>query len=270
MKKTLFIHLTLLSILLTGCQINTHLPTISRKQSLLGQTVNTQSTTIDAYVDRLTLPLFATLVSINQPYLIYVGNPFCGSCENFKPILLNYIRDTQAQVYYLNTFDFVHDVASLQTSYPTIFPSSIATPTLIIGQGLTRYTILVSPTQFYQYSRFKPLMDSVLRVGMHHTAWWQLPSTAPTLDVAIFLTVGESYALLAQLEEQIKTFPITLMYLDLALFLPPQTVSWIVDRGYPLLSEPIIVINRDPQKYILLSQLTNSDNLWQWFEVNVL
>ncbi len=270
MKKTWFMHLFFLSLIVTGCYQPSALPTITRNGSLIGQTLNPQAATIDPFVDNLTLPLFATLVSMQQPYLIYVGNPFCGSCENFKPILLTYIRDTHAQIYYLNTLDAIHDVLIFQETYPTIFPASISTPTLIGGQGLTRFLLQPSVVQFYQYSRFKPLIDSFIRVGNHHTNWNQQPLSPPGGDVTIVLTVGESYPFLANLEASLITYPITLIYFDITLFSSTPPDSWWINHGYPKLDEPVIVVDENPQHYLALSQVSNFDSVWSWFEVHVL
>lgn len=180
MKQTkLTITLMLFAGLLLSCQPTPSLPTIMQNGAWLSSTPPTDQALIDPYVISVDVQLLDNLVASDNPFLLYLGNPTCSSCQRFKPILQQWIQETKAAVYYLNTLDLMFELPAMIAQYPTIFKESISTPSLYLIQGTTRLMAASGQTAFYQYSRFKPWIASYLIVGDQFTNH-ELPNVLQT------------------------------------------------------------------------------------------
>jgi hypothetical protein len=164
MKRLAMLVCGLLAISLSGCQTNANRPGIFKNGTWEMDAPPTTDTLIDPYVIRLDLTLLTTLVGLEIPILIYAGNPSCSSCQNFKPILSEWIRQTKAAVYYLDTLALLFDLPTFIETYPALFLEDFTTPSLYLIQGNHRLMYARSQSTFYQLSRFKAWIESYLTV----------------------------------------------------------------------------------------------------------
>jgi predicted bacteriocin transport accessory protein len=182
MKRLLFVLLSSFSVLLSSCQVQNNLPQIMKNGNLLNQTIDPSADSITPYVTAVDQSSLLQLTQLNHPFLLYVGNPSCGSCQQFKPILLRYLLNTQAQIYYLDTLVNFHQLSSLNDAFPDIFSEPLVTPSLYLIQGQSRMLRRTAVEAFFSYARFKPLMDSLFSVGSSyiiHKPGFFLPSIMP-------------------------------------------------------------------------------------------
>jgi predicted bacteriocin transport accessory protein len=182
MKRLLLVLISSFSIILSSCQVQNTLPQIMKNGNLLNQTIDVSADSISPYVTAVDESSLRQLTQLNHPFLLYVGNPSCGSCQQFKPVLLRYLLNTQAQIYYLDTLVNFHQLTELGDAFPDIFSEPLVTPSLYLIQGQSRILRRTAVEAFFSYPRFKPFMDSLFSVGSSyiiHKPGFFLPSIMP-------------------------------------------------------------------------------------------
>jgi predicted bacteriocin transport accessory protein len=159
--------LLVLSTVLMGCQINANTTTIAMNPLLLTNPPTT--ITMDSLTTRIDLEDLIELATENDPYLLYMGNPNCGSCLQFQPILLDWIAKTKAMVYYLDTLQHLHHSSAFQEAFPNYFPEGFTTPTLFVLSGVERIHRISSNQAFYNLQRFQALMFDYISISSELT-----------------------------------------------------------------------------------------------------
>lgn len=154
--------LLLLSIFLVGCQLNSTVTPIPMNPLLLTEMPSEK--TLERLTTRVDLALLTSLSTEENPFLLYMGNPTCSSCLQFQPILLAWIEDTKAMVYYFDTLQHLHQLSVFQTQFPNYFPEGFSTPTLLIMTGTDRIDRIATNQAFYNQQRFQALMLDVVMI----------------------------------------------------------------------------------------------------------
>lgn len=154
--------LSSLSFILVGCQPSTTATAIQMNPLLLANMPTEK--TIESLTTRVDLALLTNLSTEENAFLLYMGNPTCSSCIQFQPILLNWIEDTKAMVYYFDTLQHLHQLSEFQTQFPNYFPEGFSTPTLLIMNGTQRLNRISSNQAFYNQQRFQALMLDVVTI----------------------------------------------------------------------------------------------------------
>jgi predicted bacteriocin transport accessory protein len=120
---------------------------------------------MDTLTTRIDLENMIELSNVNNPYLLYVGNPSCSSCLQFQPVLLDWITKTKAMVYYLDTLQHFHHLTMFQQEFPNFFPEGFSTPTLFVLNGYERIDRIPSNQAFFNSQRFQALMIGYVSVS---------------------------------------------------------------------------------------------------------
>lgn len=155
--------MTVLSTLLISCQMNSNSTIIDMNPLLITTLPNTIS--MDTLTTRIDLENMIELSNVNNPYLLYVGNPSCSSCLQFQPVLLDWITKTKAMVYYLDTLQHFHHLTMFQQEFPNFFPEGFSTPTLFVLNGYERIDRIPSNQAFFNSQRFQALMIGYVSVS---------------------------------------------------------------------------------------------------------
>ena len=155
--------LMVLSTFLFGCQMNSNSTMIGMNPLLLTTLPTTIS--LDTLTTRIDLEDLIELSNENIPYLLYVGNPSCSSCLQFQPVLMDWITETKAMVYYLDTLQHLHHLPKFQEDFPNFFPEGFSTPTLFVLKGNDRIHRIPSNQAFYNFQRFQSLMLEYVSVS---------------------------------------------------------------------------------------------------------
>ena len=154
--------LSWVSVFLVGCQPSSTATPIQVNPLLLANMPTEK--TIQNLTTRVDMVLLKTLSTEENPFLLYMGNPTCSSCLQFQPILLTWIEDTKAMVYYFDTLQHLHQLSEFQIQFPNYFPEGFSTPTILIMNGTQRIDRLASNQAFYNQQRFHALMLDVVTI----------------------------------------------------------------------------------------------------------
>jgi predicted bacteriocin transport accessory protein len=155
--------LLVFSTLLISCQVDLRSTNIAANPFLIAHTPTIIS--MDELTIRIDLESMKELSRENNPYLLYLGNPSCSSCLQFQPVLLNWIVESKAMVYYLDTLQHLHHLSMFQQDFPTYFPEGFSTPTLFIFNGDERIHRIPSSQAFFNHQRFHSLMIEYVSIS---------------------------------------------------------------------------------------------------------
>lgn len=91
------------------------------------------------YVDFKTLD---NLIKSNSEFIFYLSSTTCTSCQEFEPIMVNYIQNTHQLVYKMNADTQFEDFQQLYNTYADYFNGLSYTPGIyIFGDGAGSYQI---------------------------------------------------------------------------------------------------------------------------------
>lgn len=261
------LYLPILTMLLFSCQSQDHRPHIFQNGNLVHTSLPLNDTPIDPYVIRLNQELLINLIQLDVPFLMYVGNPSCSSCQSFRPILQQWVREEKPAIYYLDTLTLLFELPTIQTNFPNLFPTSFTTPSLYVIQGEERLWFAQSQSAFFQYNRFKPWIEAQIGI-QNRLVFHQDQSIAVSLPLLIV---------------NLDWTAVPFIFQDWLTVLPLEVPLWIRDmhhhgiheslRAYvdeEALNEPSILYLSNPVKVIALATIPDPDNLRLWILENVL
>lgn len=157
-KNRITTSLIVLPFILSGCSFKGTSPMI-RNGDLLYLEVDEPNYFRDVNCADLT-----TLFESNSDYLLMFTRKGCSSCEEFKPIIENYIKKTNQVVYSyeISESDFMNEFVPQYGN--KFFPSNeILTPALFVGEGLE--------VKELDHNRFmtKPMFTNLMRGQVYET-----------------------------------------------------------------------------------------------------
>lgn len=108
----------------------------------------------------------SSLIEAGSSFIMYLGSSVCSSCQDFKPVLIEYIEKSRATVYYYDYFAHSanHDYDRLMDDYPAVFKDDVLTPSLVFFESGHRKKTETGNSRFTDYRLFKALMDSIVTV----------------------------------------------------------------------------------------------------------
>ncbi len=165
MRKFSFLSsLSFISLMLLGCQNKATL-LVDQNHDLVNQTTEAKLENLLIEVDTA---LIKTLLLAGESMVIYVGNPFCASCQALKPNLEQYLINYQPVMYHFNHLinDNISTYADLVVDFPQIFSPQIQTPSFYFIQRNQLLFHYQNPTQeFLEYRAFEAIMNYRLTVN---------------------------------------------------------------------------------------------------------
>jgi thiol-disulfide isomerase/thioredoxin len=163
-KMTLLSPVILISVVLLGCQNNATL-SVDQNHDLVNPT--TEATLEDLLIE-VDTERIATLLLAGESMVIYLGNPFCASCQALKPNLEQYLINYQPVMYHFNHLinDNISTYADLVVDFPQIFNPQIQTPSFYFIQRNQLLFHYQNPTQeFLEYRSFEAIMNYRMTVN---------------------------------------------------------------------------------------------------------
>ena len=107
------------------------------------------------------------LLDHEASFPLYVYGEYCSHCENFKPILGKYIKNTKRQ-FYKCTFATEEEYNFVVKDYPEIFANYVGTPAMFfIEQG--KLTYQVANGKFASYNAFATIVNKHFFSGNIYT-----------------------------------------------------------------------------------------------------
>lgn len=99
-QKVIFL-ISLLSLFGCDAKNKITIPSIELSNSLLTSTID-ESNIADYTID-IDAPHIKEKIENKETFFLYFHSPFCGSCEELKPLMIRYIKESKAAIYSLNT-----------------------------------------------------------------------------------------------------------------------------------------------------------------------
>ena len=169
MKKIKFLFLPLLSIsCLASCsgidKEHSVLPFLNYDSKVIGA-----DKTVD-YVDycyEITPFRFHEMLDRGMTFPIYLYGEYCSHCDDFKPILGKYIKNTNRQ-FYKCTFRSEEEYNFVNNDYPDVLANYIGTPAmLLIENGSLTYQL--ANNKFKSYEAFATIINKHFYSGNMYT-----------------------------------------------------------------------------------------------------
>ena len=148
--------------------------TIDKEHSILA-CINYEVSTIGAdndrgYVDfsyEITPFRLHELLDHEASFPLYVYGEYCSHCDNFKPILGKYIKNTGRQ-FYKCTFTTQEEYDFVVNDYPEIFANYIGTPAMFFIEN-GKLTYQVANGKFSSYNAFATIVNKHFFSGNLYT-----------------------------------------------------------------------------------------------------